>query len=172
MSPAELDPDVLATIRALEGGRVEFIVVGDAADVVHGTRRGGYVDALAIVPSGFARNVDRLIRTMKDLSADLRVPGESQTLPVDLSQLREVGRCLLATDLADVVIDFEPPGTAGYPDLYADARRAQLAGGMAPYVASVEDLERIENATRSATPRAFPTASPAHARGRAPVRHR
>lgn len=164
MSSAELDPDVLATLRALESQRVEFIVIGDAADMIHGRRPAGYVDALSIVPSGRARNVDLLIRVMKDLNADLRVPGESQTLPVDLSSIREVGRCTLATDMADVLLDFEPPGTAGYPDLFADARREELTGGVSPFVASKEDLERIDEATRIATPRAFPTASPARAR--------
>lgn len=172
MPSGELDPDVLATLRALEAGRVEFIVIGDAADVLHGDKGGGYVAALTIVPSGFARNVDRLVAMLKELEADLRVPGESQTLPVDLAKLRELGRCTLATELADIGIDFEPPGTAGYADLYADARRVQLPAGAAPHVASVEDLDRIEDATRSAAPRALPTASPAHARGRAPVRRR
>lgn len=171
MPPGELDPDALATLRTLLASRVEFIVVGDAADVLHGERN-GWVDAVAIVPSGFARNVDRLTETLKALSAEIRVPGESQTLPVDLDTLRQLGRCTLATDLADVGVDFEPPGTAGYPDLYADARRVELPGQIAPQVASAEDLDRIEGATRSAAPRVSPIGGPARARGRAPVRPR
>lgn len=173
MAPGELNPDILATLRALAAARVEFIVIGTAADVLH-EGRGGYVDALAIVPSGFARNIERLSRVLTELEAELRVRGESQTLPVDASPagLRALGRCTLATELADVTVDFEPPGTAGYPDLYAEARRLSLPAGVAPQVASPEDLDRIEAATRSAAPRALPTASPALARGRAPVRSR
>lgn len=172
MAAANLDPDVLATLRALRDQRVEFVVIGDAADMLHGTRAGGYVDALTIVPSGFARNIDRLQGLMANLAADLRVPGESQTLPVDLSRLRELGRCTLATDLADVTIDFEPPGTAGYADLYTDSRPVELSGGLAPQVASAADLDRIEDATRSVSPRVSPSAGPAQLRGRAPARQR
>lgn len=172
MAAANLDPDVLATLRALRDARVEFIVVGDAADVLHGDRSNGYVDAVSIVPSGFARNIDRLQGMLAALAADLRVPGESQTLPVDLGQLRELGRCTLATDLADITIDFEPPGTAGYADLYADSRPVTLTGGCAPQVASKEDLDRIEDATRSVSPRVSPSAGRAASRGRAPVRQR
>lgn len=173
MSAPELDPDVLATLRLLAQHRVEHVVVGDAADTIH-EGGGGYVDALAIVPSGYARNVERLAAVLRELQAELRVPGESQTLPVDVSAsgLRELGRCTLATELADVTVDFEPPGTAGYPDLYAESRAVELPGGVTPQVASQEDLDRIEDASRSAAPRAWPTASPAHARGRAPARPR
>lgn len=172
MAHANLDPDALATLRALRDARLEFVVIGDAADVLHGDRANGYVDALTIVPSGFARNVDRLQGLLAGLDADLRVPGESQTLPVDLAKLRELGRCTLATDLADVTVDFEPPGTAGYADLYDDSRAVELAGGLAPQVASREDLERIETATRSGSPRVSPSVGRAPLRGRAPARLR
>lgn len=149
MPAPELDPDVLATLRALNAHRVEHIVVGAAADRLHGNAAGSYVDALAIVPSGYARNVERLSALLSELEAELRVPGESQSLPVDVSpaNLRELGRCTFATELADVAVDFAPPGTAGYPDLYADARRVELQGGVGAQLASAEDLDRIEGAS-------------------------
>lgn len=172
MAAANLDPDVIATLRALRDQRVEFVIIGDAADILHGERSNGFVESLTIVPSGFARNIDRLQGLLANLESELRVPGESQTLPVDLSRLRELGRCTLATELADVTIDFEPPGTAGYADLYADSRAIELTGGLAPQVASAEDLDRIEDATRTVSPRVSPTAGPAGPRGRAPVRLR
>ena len=62
----------------------------------------------------WAPSRQRSLSGARAANADLRVPGESQTLPVDLGRLRELGRCTLATDLADVTIDFEPPGTAGF----------------------------------------------------------
>ena len=169
MPDIELDPDVLATLRALERHRVEHVLVGDAADAIHQGGR-GFVDAVAIVPSGYARNVDRLAAALGALHAELRVPGEAQLVTVDLgpASLREVGRWTLATDHADVAIDFEPPGTAGYVDLFANAPRVELSG-VSPHVAAAEDLDRIESATRDSAPTASPSGDPARARGRAPV---
>lgn len=171
MAPLELDPDLLATLRVLDEQRVEYILVGDVADAIH--EGGGYIDGVGIVPSGYARNVERLAAALTALNADLRIAGESQTLPVDLdpARLRELPRCTLATDHADIELDFEPAGTAGYPDLYADARRVELDGNVTPQVASPEDLDRID-ASRASGPTAWPTAGPADARVRAPARLR
>lgn len=172
MAIIDLDPDVLSTLRALDDHRVEFVVIGDVADAIH-DGGAGFVDTLAIVPSGYARNLERLSAAMVELEAELRVAGETQTLPVDISPraLRELGRCTLATEHADVELDVEPAGTAGYTDLYADARGIRVGERLTVQVASAEDLDRID-ASRASAPRASPIAGRAHARGRAPVRPR
>jgi hypothetical protein len=172
MAPIDLDPDVLSTLRVLHDHQVEHVVIGDVADAIH-EGGAGFVDTLAIVPSGYARNLERLSTALRELDAELRVAGESQTLPVDLSApaLRDLGRCTLATEHADVELDVEPAGTAGYHDLYADARPIEVGERLAVQVASSEDLDRIE-VSRASAPRAWPIAGRAHARGHAPVRPR
>ncbi len=144
MEAIELEPAVIATLRTLETHRVEHIVVGDVAHALQGGGR--FVNAVAIVPSGYARNVERLSNALSAIDAELRVPGENRTQAVDLRAVRALGRCVLATQYADVEIDFEPSGTAGYPDLYLDARPHELPTGIAPQIASPEDLHRIESA--------------------------
>jgi hypothetical protein len=152
MEAAELDPDVIAVLVTLDRHGVEYIVAGDVAHAVQGGAR--FVDTVAIVPSGYARNVDRLGAALASMGAELRIAGEGQLLPVDLSaaSLRAIGHCVLATDHADVEIDFEPAGTAGYPDLYLDARAVPVGGGSAPQIASPEDLHRMAAGGVSITP--------------------
>ncbi|MDQ3849067.1 MAG: hypothetical protein M3296_00420 [Actinomycetota bacterium] len=175
MASLELDSHLLAALQTLADHRVEHVVVGDVGDAVH--EGGGVVDALAIVPSGYARNVDRLAEALDGLGAQLRIAG-GRTAPLDPdpARLRQMGRCTLATRRGDLELDFEPPGTAGYPDLYADARPTPLGERLAPLVASPEDLDRID-ASRASGPRvsarrASPSADPAGARERVPARSR
>lgn len=169
MPRSELDPHVLTTLRVLAEHRVEHVLAGEAAKAVHSD--GGFVDAVTVVPSGYARNVDRLSAALRALHATARAAGTTVPDTVDLSPaaLRRLSGCVLATDHADLVVDFEPPGTAGYVDLFANARRTHLTTGVEPHVAAREDLERMELVSRASAPTASPSAGRARARGRAPV---
>jgi hypothetical protein len=149
MTELELDPALLATLRTLERHDVGFILVGGVAQAIHDL--GGFVCAVAIVPEPYARNVERLRDALRALDAQLdasQITGAGSTLDYGRADLRELAPCRFLTGEADVDVTFEPGGTGGYQDLFDDAARVRLAPGVAPLVASREDLERIARATQ------------------------
>ena len=182
--PLELAPRLLATLRELDDHRVDYVVVGEFADAVY--CNGGLVDAIAIVPGQYARNVERLAAALAALGAEVRTPGGPQTRPLDLDPvaLRTMPPSTLATRHADLELDFRPEGTAGYRDLYTEAQPVALGDELSPLIASPDDLDRIDaareraRAPRAAGPirasarRASPSGGRAHARDRAQARRR
>lgn len=180
----ELASLLLATLRELEDHGVDYVVVGEVADAVY--CNGGMVDAIAIVPGEYSRNVERLAAALGALGAEVRVPGGPQTRPLDLdpAALRVLPPSTLATHHADIELDFRPPGTAGYRDLYTDAQPVVLGDELSPLIASPDDLDRIDAALERATPprtagpirasarRASPSGGRGHARDRAQARRR
>jgi hypothetical protein len=156
MSELELDPALLATLRALEEHDVECVVVGDVAAAIHAN--GGFVSALAIVPGRYGRNVDRLRAALVSLDAQLGIAGKPDDRLLDLrhADLHELSPCTFMTSQTDIDLNFEPAGTRGYPDLFDDAARIPLAPGVTPLVASPEDLERIARGSAPMLPPAQP----------------
>lgn len=69
--------DYRELISRLVAGRVEFIIVGGAAAVVHGSRR--LTDDLDVVYSRNNKNVDRIIESLAPLAPYLR--GAPEGLP-------------------------------------------------------------------------------------------
>jgi len=143
MNELQLDPDLLATLQALETHRVEFVLVGDVANAIY--NHGGFVSGVAIVPGGYGRNVERLYNALLKLNAELGLAGRPDPRGLDWRRmdLRDVAPCSFMTIYADIDIDFQPAGTHGYRDLFQDADRFELAPGARPHVASLEDLERL-----------------------------
>lgn len=139
----QLPPDAIALLSKLNHQRVEFVLAGELAAAAQGGEWAD--DTVVVAPARFARNLERLSRALRGLDAQWRVAGESEALDVDLSagSLRRLGVWPLRTDLGDLDIDFEPPGTAGHLDLFEGARRLTLARGVAVEVASLDDLIRI-----------------------------
>lgn len=152
MDKLELDPDLVATLTTLERHRVEFVLTGDIARAIYG--HGGFVSAIAVVPAGYGRNVERLMHALAEMNADLGIAGRPDSRGLDWrrSDLREIAPCTFMTDYADVDLDFEPAGTNGYRDLFQDADRFDLAPGARPYVVAIEDLERVTPGGASAPP--------------------
>jgi hypothetical protein len=156
MSDLELDPDLIATLRALEQQRVEFVLVGEVADAIH--RHGGFVPGVAIVPGSYGRNVERLWHALDGIDAQLSTgPAGSVVRDWRREDLRNIAPCVFQTTYADLAIDFQPAGTNGYRDLFEDAARHRLAADVCPHVASVEDLGRL---SRGNPPAALPPAEP------------
>lgn len=143
MTELQLDPDLLATLQALDRQRVEFVVVGDLANAIH--HDGGFVSGVAIVPGGYGRNVERLRDALAAIGAELGIAGRPDPRGLDWRRedLRAIAPCSFMTSHADVDVDFEPAGTDGYRDLFQDAERHELATGVRPHVASIEDLARL-----------------------------
>ncbi|HEV7804757.1 MAG TPA: hypothetical protein VGO80_02980 [Solirubrobacteraceae bacterium] len=152
MSELELDPTLLATLRALEEHDVELVVVGEVAAAIHDN--GGFVSAVAIVPGPYGRNVDRLREALFALDAQLGIAGRPDERALDLrrADLHELAPCTFMTNQADIDLNFEPAGTRGYRDLFDDASRIRLAPGVSPLVASPEDLQRIARGTAPLLP--------------------
>jgi hypothetical protein len=160
MSELQLDPDLLATLQALETHRVEFVLVGDVASAIYD--HGGFVSGVAIVPGGYGRNVERLRNALQGMNAELGIAGRPDPRGLDWrnEDLRALAPCTFMTIYADVDVDFQPAGTDGYRDLFQDADRFPLALGARPHVASVEDLERIAHGA-APEPHAPPALPPA-----------
>jgi len=150
MSELQLDSTLVATLAALETHRVEFVLVGDVAHAIYD--HGGIVSAVAIVPGNYGRNVDRLAHALGTLNAELGIAGRPDPRGLDWRQmdLREIAPCTFMTAYADVDIDFEPAGTSGFRDLFQDADRFEVGRGMRPYVASLDDLDRVGHASAPA----------------------
>lgn len=156
MSDLELDLDLIATLRSLEEHRVEFVLVGDVANAIHD--HGGFVSSVAIVPGDYGRNVDRLVRALDALDAELGIAGRPDPRGSGWrhEDLRHLAPCSFMTAHADLDVDFLPIGANGYRDLFQDAERHDLPGGVHPHVASLEDLIRLG---RSTAPAAHPPAA-------------
>jgi hypothetical protein len=147
MSELQLDPDLVATLSALETHRVEFVLVGDVANAIYD--HGGVVSAVAIVPGSYGRNVERLSTALQALNAEPGIAGRPDPRGLEWRRmdLRELAPCSFMTMYVDVDIDFSPAHTDGYRDLFEDAARVELAPGARPHVASPEDLDRIGHGT-------------------------
>jgi hypothetical protein len=143
MNELQLDPDLVATLQALATHRVEFVLVGDVARAIY--NHGGFVSGIAIVPGSYSRNVERLYGALEKMNAELGLAGRPDPRGLDWRRmdLREIAPCSFMTIYADVDIDFQPAGTTGYRDIFQDADRFELAPGVRPHVASIDDLERL-----------------------------
>ena len=159
MSGLELDPTILEALRTLAEHDVEFVVVGDVAEALH--NGGGFVAGLTIVPGAYGRNVERLKSALRAMDAELGIAGTPATTQVDLRRidLRAIAPCSFLTRYVDVDVNFQPPGTNGYQDLFDDASNEQLAPGVRPLVAALEDLARIARGSAPAVPYARPPAA-------------
>jgi hypothetical protein len=158
MSDLELDPALLETLRTLAQHDVEFVLVGDVAAAIH--NHGGFVSGVAIVPGSYGRNAQRLNGALQAMDAELGIAGTPAATQFDYRRmdLREIAPCSFITRVVDVDVNFEPPGTRGYRDLFDDAARILLAPGVNPLVASPDDLARIARGSAPMLPPAQPPA--------------
>jgi len=143
MNQLELDPALLTTLRTLEQHELEFVLIGEVAQAIYDD--GGFATGIQIVPGAYSRNVERLNRALQALDARL---ASTENLPpgaVDYRNvnLRELAPCTFATAEADIELSFEPDHTGGYRDLFDDAVCIELAPGVSPLIASLQDLGRI-----------------------------
>jgi len=136
-TPPEFDPRAL--IAALERHRVDYVVIGAVARVLHGTAEVN--DELDITPSTKERNLQRLERALADIAPAARVDADGLA-----SAPEPVLR--LATVHGRLAIVPEPAGTRGFDDLKRTAGREHLGQGLRPQVASPADLGRMLNTLR------------------------
>jgi hypothetical protein len=136
--------DPIAIVRALQDGRVSFMLIGHMAQVANGSPL-GFSDVEITYPIK-DDNVERLVAAVRSITDD----------PTTVRAIDCADRRTVATRFGALTLTPTPPGTRGYDDLRRKAQREHIARGLRAHVADVRDLVRMENAgdgdrVRSAT---------------------
>jgi transcriptional regulator with XRE-family HTH domain len=130
--------------RPLLDREVRFVLVGEAAAALRGGSVGDGPIVPAVCPDVARRNLQALSGALDDLSARVRTPDGTGTLPLDRSPealtLRD--RWPLATPAGDLDLVFTPPGTGGFRDLITEATTVQGDGRLELPTASLPDVVR------------------------------
>jgi hypothetical protein len=132
-----------ALLERLVAEKVDFVVVGGLAAVVHGSA--AITRDLDITYAGDADNLERLGRALMGLNARLRGVTDDVPFVPDGRTLRRTR--ILTLDTPDGAIDLlaHPEGSPGYERLRERALRAELAGVVVP-IASLDDLIAMKTA--------------------------
>jgi transcriptional regulator with XRE-family HTH domain len=132
--------DPLRILGGLDQLRLNYVVVGELAEVVHGSR--GMADLVEIAPGLRPDNLERLRRALRALGV-----SEKEIARVDDEKLAEHGaRLRVESPAGTIVITPMPEGTRGWNDLRRAATREPLGGGLRPSIASLADLVRMNEA--------------------------
>ena len=142
---AEFDPARL--LRALVDGRVDFVVIGGVAAVLHGSARNTF--DLDICFASDPDNLEALGSTLAGLRAQLRGMPEPVAFVPDAASLKRVDALTLTTAAGDLDVLRVPSGAPRYDVLRGHADRYDV-GGFEVRVASVEDLIAMKSAARRA----------------------
>jgi transcriptional regulator with XRE-family HTH domain len=132
--------DEFGVLRALEGAGVRYVLVGELAEVLHGSPLLPVSGAVTIVPRAGQRD---------GLSAAIVAAGgkptesASSTAPVTDAP----ASFTLDPSATRLVIEPAPPGTHGYEDLRRDATAIGLDEDLDVMAASLVDLVRIAEAS-------------------------
>jgi hypothetical protein len=127
--------DPLAVFAALEQARVSYVIVGELAEILHGS--GGLTDEIEIVPALRADNQPRLRAALTALEIE---PEAIAEVVGALAGGQPVG---VATPSGRLVITPTPPGTRGWDDLRRGATREPLGRGVRANLADLADLVRM-----------------------------
>ena len=152
----------VAVVAWLNANRVEYVVVGPVARIVHGdtAARG----PLAIVPAPYGRNLDRLVRALGAARARTRLAGEItgpgqdphavESGPVRLSaeRLLDPERLTLRCGSHDLDIEGHPAGVPRYQELLYEATKVALAPEIEAEIAGIADVEHFEHLRRTGVP--------------------
>ena len=138
---AELDLERL--LRALVDGKVDFVVIGGVAAVLHGSARLTF--DLDICFANDRANLDALGAVLTSLDARLRGVPEDVPFVADGATLKRVDVLTLTTVAGDLDVLRVPSGAPRYDVLRAHADRFDV-GGFEVRVASIEDLIAMKTA--------------------------
>jgi hypothetical protein len=128
--------DPISILRVLDERRVNFVLIGDMAEVANGSPLGfGDVEVTVQLKD---ENVERLEAALAELT-----PDGSRNRAAELAEHEST---LLETRYGPLRLTPTPPGTRGYDDVRRKASRTHLARGLRVEIADVRDLVRIENA--------------------------
>jgi hypothetical protein len=135
--------DFEALLGALDKNRVEYIVVGGAAALAHGSAR--FTQDLDVVYSRTAENLDRLVAALREFKPYLR--GAPPGLPFiwDRTTLARGLNFTLETSLGLIDLLGEIPGGGTYHDLVGSCIELPLFAGTAKCL-SLDQLIRAKRA--------------------------
>jgi hypothetical protein len=141
--PKRTELDLERLLRALVDGKVDFVVIGGVAAVLHGSARATF--DLDVCFANDAANLDALGRVLTGLGARLRGVAEDVPFIADGATLKRVDVLALTTIAGDLDVLRVPSGAPRYDVLRAHADRFDV-GGFEVRVASVEDLIAMKTA--------------------------
>lgn len=132
-------------LAVLDRHEVRYVLIGGLAAVLYGSAH--VTTDVDIVPEEARANLHRLAAALKELDARIRVSGEPDGVPFDVSaeSLGRVRIWNLQTSRGDLDITFTPSGTRGYDDLRRDTVVMRLRDIDVP-VASLADVIRSKEA--------------------------
>jgi nucleotidyltransferase AbiEii toxin of type IV toxin-antitoxin system len=142
-APPRADFDPTRLLRALVDRRVDFVVIGGVAAVLHGSARNTF--DLDICFASDPDNLEALGSTLVGLRAQLRGVSEAVPFVPDAAALRRVEVLTLTTTAGDLDVLRAPSGAPRYDVLRGHADRYDV-GGFEVRVASVEDLIAMKTA--------------------------
>ena len=132
-----------ALLSTLDRSRVEYIVVGGAAAIAHGSAR--FTQDLDIVYSRSPENLDRLVAALRDLKPYLRGAPPGLPFTWDRETLSHGLNFTLETSLGPIDLFGEIPGGGTYADLVHSSVELRLFAG-ATKCLSLEQLIRAKRA--------------------------
>ena len=135
--------DFEALLGTLDKNRVQYIVVGGAAALAHGSAR--FTQDLDVVYSRAPENLERLVSALRDLRPYLR--GAPPGLPFvwDRVTLARGLNFTLETSLGQIDLLGEIPGGGNYADLVNSCVELRLFAGTSKCL-SLEQLIRAKRA--------------------------
>ena len=137
MSTQRPELDVERILRLLSDGRVDFVVIGGIAAVLHGSAINTF--DLDICFATDRENLDRLGEVLTGLDAYPRGVEEGLPFVADADTLRRVELLCLRTSAGDFDVLARPKGVSRYATL-RDRADVFDVGGFTVRVAAIEDL--------------------------------
>lgn len=134
MSTAREPFDPWAIVGALERHRVNYVLIGALAGVLHGTDE--VTNGVDICPQMKDENIERLAAALAELD-------EPAAVEISADELRAQPVTAIETPAGAVQIVPVPPGSNGWDDLRRGSTREALGRGLRASVASVDDLARL-----------------------------
>jgi hypothetical protein len=137
--PEPLDPERIFAV--LDRHRVEYVLIGGLAAVLHGSSL--VTNDADICPKRSRANLRRLAAALEDLDARVRASGEPDGVAFarDAAFLDRVEMLNLETTAGQFDISFEPAGSDGYDALVTNCIEYDI-DGVRVKVAALSDIIR------------------------------
>ena len=132
--------DPVRICEILNEERVQYVVIGGIASVMHGSSL--TTRDLDLVPARDDDNLASLARALRRIHAKLRTGSEPVEFPIDATFLgRSEFSLSLVSDFGDLDLAFAPSGPLiGYEDWAANARAMQMREGLTVLVGSLDAI--------------------------------
>ena len=132
--------DPVRICEILNEERVEYIVVGGFAAVIHGSSLP--TQDIDVLPARSMDNLDRLSRALKRMNAQIRTSGDPVPAPLDGPFPANMPLMVnMVTELGELDLTFSPSGELdGFDGWNAHAVIVEIAEGLTVAVAALDDV--------------------------------